>query len=261
MHFNRKFAGGFALSLDATPHAGKLVKRTDNYTIAIYDMARGDGDLFGCPRTGGCGESISPDGSLLTANAGDHASVNLVDVNGLRQGGFRLSEWDGDPCNPALGLKREQLQWAWQAFRWSVNAMNWISVTQGKLKLGSTHETYFQDLMLYDWVHHTQINVTHNAVGKFDRAGGFWQTGAKQEFLGYFSGKAPFTVEISDPRIKGAATWDFGDGSPAGAVSPAKHTFEKAGSYTISATQEGRTFQRSAGAATPCADGYCRLCQ
>jgi len=68
VHFNRAAGGGFALSMDATPHSGKYVKRTDNYVIAIYDLAKGDGDLYSCPRTFGCGESISPDGSLLTAN-------------------------------------------------------------------------------------------------------------------------------------------------------------------------------------------------
>ncbi len=47
-------------------------------------------------------------------------------------------------------------------------------MTQGKLKLGSTHETYFQDAMLYDWVNQRQINVTRNPPGTFDRACGFW---------------------------------------------------------------------------------------
>jgi hypothetical protein len=237
---NRGASGGFALTPDATPRFGKFVKRTDNYVIAIYDLASGDGDLFNCPRTGGCGESVSPDGGLLTANSGAHTSVALVDMAGNRQHEFRLSQWAGDPCR---GVPREQLEWAWQSFRWSTNALNWISVTQGKLKLGSTHEIYFADAMLYDWIAERQLNVTQNTPGSFDRAGGFWETGSKTALLGYFSGKAPLSVEFHDPRLTDAANWDFGDGSAAATGRSVRHTFEKDGTYTARATQGDQTFQ------------------
>ena len=246
IRFNRSASGGFALSLDATPHSGKFIKRTDNYAIAIYDLAKGDGDMFNCPRTTGCGESISPDGVLLTANSGSHTSVNLVNMAGDVQQEFRLSQWDGDPCNPSLGKKREEIEWAWQAFRWSVNSINWIAVHQGKLKLGSTHETYFQDAMLYDWVNKRQINVTHNSNGKFERVGGFWENSGKEQFLGFFGGKAPFTIDLKDVRMSGEFTWDFGDGSAPAAGASCKHTYEKEGLFTLKATQGERVFKAQA---------------
>jgi hypothetical protein len=238
--FNRGAAGGFALSPDATPHSGRFVKRTDNYVIAIYDLASGDGDMYNCPRTGGCGESVSPDGALLTANTGSHTAVVLVDMAGNKQHEFRLSQWDGDPCR---GKPREQVEWAWQSFRWATNALNWISVTQGKLKLGSTHEIFFADAMLYDWINERQINVTGNPVGSFDRAAGFWETGGKTALMGYFAGKAPLSVDFQDQRISGDATWDFGDGTPTAKGRTARHTFEKAGPFTVTAKQGDQTFQ------------------
>lgn len=238
-HFNRSTAGSFALTMDATPHSGKYIKRTDNYAIVIYDLASGDGDLYSCPRTFGCGESVSPDGTLFTANSGDHVAVTLTDMKGQGQGGFRVSEWDG---NPTQGIAvREKLEWAWQSFRWSVNAVNWISVTQGKLNMPSnTYSTLFEDAVIYDWVNKQQVNATKNPEGKFDRAQGFWMTGAKEGYLGYFPGEAPLTVEIADPRLTGNWQWDFGDGAK-GAT--AKHAYTKAGTYTITATQGDKVFK------------------
>lgn len=240
VRFNRSAAGWFALTPDATPRSGRYVKRTDNYVIAIYDLSRGDGDLYNCPRSGGCGESASPEGSLFTANDGSHTSVALVDMRGRGQHSFRLSQWDGDPTR---GLSRDKVEWAWQHFRWSTNSMNWIAVTQGKLRRGSTHEIYFADAMLYDWVNKKQINVTKNKPGTFDRAGGFWETGARESFLGFFSGKAPLTVEIKDARLSARARWDFGDGSPATTVATARHTYKKEGSYTLKVRQGGLAYQ------------------
>jgi len=240
VRFNRSARGSFGLTPDATPTTGKFVKRTDNYVIAIYDMSRGDGDLYNCLQGGGCGESVSPDGALWTANDGRHTGVTLVDMTGRKQNGFRLSQWDGDPT---AGIQdREKIEWAWQYCRWSVNSMRWIITTQGKLRQGSTHEIYFADAMLYDWVNHKQINVTKNEPGRFDRAGGFWETGVGETFLGYFRGEAPLTVELKDARIEGDCTWDFGDGSPAQKGPDARHTFEKGGVFTVTAKRGGKTF-------------------
>jgi hypothetical protein len=244
---NRQASIVCTLSNDATPHTGHFAKRTDNYVIAIYDMAKGDGDLFNCPRTFGCGESISPDGSLLAANTGDHTAVNLVDMSGQVRQQFRLNQWDGDPVRPELKLAREKIEWAWQSFRWSANSMNWLAVTQGRLKPPSSHSTIYEDAVLYDYIGRRQINVTRNGAGKFDRAWGFWETSAKEVFLGYFSGKAPLTVEISDKRLPGDLAWDYADGSPgsaaaAGAAGP-KHTYQKAGFYAMKALAGGKVFQ------------------
>ena len=241
VRFNRSAVGAFALSMDATPNTGHFLKRTDNYVIAIYDMSLGDGDMFNCERTFGCGESISPDGALLAANDGSHTVCQLVDMAGRQRHSFRLSQWDGDPTKDK---PREKMEWAWQAFRWSVNAMNWIAVTQGKLKLGSTHETYFQDAMLYDWINNRQINVTQNKPGAFDRACGFWEIGGLESFLGSFSGKAPLTVELNDKRLTGKIDWDFGDGrKTTSATSLLAHVYDKEGTYTIKGKRGDAVFQ------------------
>jgi hypothetical protein len=240
VRFNRSAAGGFALSMGATPTSGHLAKRTDNYVIAIYDMSRGDGDLYNCDRTFGCGESISPDESFVAANDGSHTVCRLTDMSGQQRHSFRLSQWDGDPTKDK---PREKLEWVWQGFRWSVNAVNWIAVTQGRLKLGSTHETYQQDAMLYDWVNRRQINATLNKPGTFDRVAGFWEIGGKEAFLGSFSGKAPLSVELSDRRLHGSVAWDFGDGQRATAPAPLRHTYAKEGRYSIQGRQGDLVFQ------------------
>jgi hypothetical protein len=240
VRFNRSAAGGFALSMGATPTSGHLAKRTDNYVIAIYDMSRGDGDLYNCERTFGCGESISPDESFIATNDGSHTVCRLVDLAGRQRHAFRLNQWDGDPTKDK---PREKLEWVWQSFRWSVNAVNWIAVTQGKLKPGSTHETYYQDAVLYDWVNQRQINATGNKPGTFDRVAGFWEIGGKEAFLGLFSGKAPLAVEINDRRLHGEIAWDFGDGRPVSASAPVRHTYAQAGSYRIQGKQGDMLFQ------------------
>jgi hypothetical protein len=234
--------GRFALSMDATPTRGRFVKRRDDTLIVVYDMARGDGDLFSCPHFRGCGETLSPDASFFTANIRFHTAVALVDMGGEPRHEFRLNQWDGDPLHPDKIKTRDQIEWAWQHFRWSVNAMNWITVTQGKLRPGSTFEVQFLDAMLYDWVNHKQINATHNPPGTFDRVGGFWQTGTKEEFLGYFSGKAPYTVAVDDPRLKEDFTWDFGDKSASAAGRTVRHTYTTEGAFTLTARTGQQVF-------------------
>jgi len=120
--------------------------------------------------------------------------------------------------------------------------MRWISVTQGPLRVPSTHEIFRADAMLYNYVDEVQINLTKNENGKFDRMGGFWVAGISDNFLGYHSGEAPLTVTLSDPRIEGAWTWDFGDGSPVHTGPQARHTFNEAGVFTVNASMHGTTY-------------------
>ena len=247
VRFNRY--GWGALSPDTTPHSGHCVMRTDNYDVVIYDFRKGDGDLFGVPTWNpGCGISVSPDSRLFAANGGAHNTVALVDMNAQYQGGFRVNQWDGDPT--AGATTREQIGWAWQGFRWGTNAMNWIVVHQGPLHAGTTHETYYQDAVLYDWVNKRQINVTHNPAGKFERVGGFWELGANAGFLGYFAGKAPFTVALQDARLTAGCAWQFGDGAGATGAT-VRHTYTQAGTYTIQGTQGGQTFTARVTVAPP----------
>ena len=252
--FNRAASGEFALSQDATPNSGTFVKRTDNYAVVIYDMAKGDGDLWNAPVWApGCGISISPDGSLFAANAGDHASVALVDVHAKKQGGFRISQFDGDPTKGVTD--RAKFGWAWQFFRWATNSMEWISVKQARLVGNSFSEIKYSDIMVYDWVKQRQINLTNNKDGTFDRPNSMWVNQQGEQLIGYFRGEAPYTVEISDPRLAGSmlggvegdfamlrgVTWDFGDGSPK--ASAGLHTFKKDGVFTVIAQRGADKFR------------------
>lgn len=241
VRFNR--GGWGVMTPDASPNTGKTVVRTDNYAVVVYDFAKGDGDMFGLPTWNpGCGIGVSPDGSMFVANGGAHYTVAMVDMNAQLQSGFRLSEWDGDPTN---GINdRDKIEWAWQSFCWAKNSMDWIAVHQGKLQKGTTHATYFQDAMLYNWVEKRQINLTKNPNGKFERIGGLWLYGASENSLGFFTGEAPYTVDIADARLAADCAWNFGDGATAKGAT-AKHTFTKAGKYSVTGKQGDTTFTAS----------------
>jgi len=243
MQFNRSADGGFALSLDATPTTGHYIKRTDNFVVVVYDLSAGDGDLFNVPRwMPGCGISIAPDGAEFITNDGWHVNATRVDLHGNAGRTFRLNQWDGDPLRGVTD--RGAVEWAWQHFRWSVNAMEWIAVTQGRLVGQSTHAIQFSDAVLYNDTAGRQLNVTRNPDGVFDRAMGVWvEGGGNERFLGYERGKAPLTVTLADPRLGDADwEWDWGDGTRTRG-STGTHTYAEAGLYRVRASAEGQTFE------------------
>jgi hypothetical protein len=201
VRFNRGVKGSFALSPDAQADFGRFVTTLDG-EVLIYDLARGDGDLFNCMRVAGGGASVSPDASLLAMYDGAAGLLGLVDVTGQRQGEMRLDAA------------------VWSDFRWSVNSVDWITATRGN------------DVVLLDWQNQKQVNVTANRDGASDRAVGFWETGAKRASLGYHRGEAPLTVEIADGRLHDGAAWDFGDEAKATGRS-GRHTYAAEGTYTI----------------------------
>ncbi len=240
--FNRAVAGEFALSPDATPTSGYFVKRTDNYAVVIYDLARGDGDLYSVPVWApGCGIGMSPDGTMFASNDGTHTVCSLVDMHARRQHSFRISEWDGDPTK---GVKeRAKLGWAWQHFRWSRNDMEWITVKQAPLVGESTHVIQFSDAMLYNWVQKRQINVTGNRAGTFDRPGGAWAN-SDDQLLGYYRGEAPFTVDIADARLAGSEwSWRVGDGNSGSTGPRFQHTFTEPGVFTVIAQRGDQRYR------------------
>jgi hypothetical protein len=57
--------------------------------------------------------------------------------------------------------------------------------------------------------------------------------------LGRTFGEAPFHVHLQDPKLGPGAVWDFGDGTPGnpGGAAHGEHTYEKPGSFAISARQ------------------------
>ncbi len=233
--------GGGDMTPNATPNSGYIVVRTDNYHCRVYNFAKGDGDLQHSPDyIPGCGLSCSPDSQLWAANNGTHTEVHLMDMNAQIRTGWRISEWNGDPTKGIT--ERAKIGWAWQNFRWTANAMNLLSVQQGPLNPGSDHIVSAIDVMVYDWSNRKQFNVTNNPPAHFDRAGGFWQVGGKEGYLGSYQNKAPLTVEIADKRLTGDAIWDFGDGGTAKGSS-AKHVYSKQGNYLIVAKQGDMTYK------------------
>jgi hypothetical protein len=82
--------GAFALSPDVERDFGRFLTASED-GVLVYDLARGDGDLFNCMRVaGGGGASVSPDGSLFTASDGRAGVLGLMDSTGQRQGEMRL---------------------------------------------------------------------------------------------------------------------------------------------------------------------------
>ncbi|HEY0552937.1 MAG TPA: PKD domain-containing protein [Thermoanaerobaculia bacterium] len=57
--------------------------------------------------------------------------------------------------------------------------------------------------------------------------------------LGRTFGEAPFRVHLQDARLGPDAVWDFGDGTPAG-TSNGEHTYEKPGSFAVTARAAGQ---------------------
>ncbi len=222
VRFNRAVTGSFAIASNATPAYGQCLVQAENNVI-IYDLARGDGELFNALHIPGSGANVSPDASLFTVTDGEHTKIALVDMTGQKQSDF-----------PVAGASSD--------FRWSTNSLDWIATTQGKSKPGGSREMLSADVVLYDWAHQRQVKVTANRGGSFDRAVGFWKSGERQGFLGYFRGEAPFIVEISDPRLHDDARWDLGDDAHA-AGRACRHTYDAEGAYTVSVKDRDQTYE------------------
>lgn len=210
---NRAVKGAFALSPDARADFGRFIATLDD-AVLVYDLGRGDGDLFNCMRVaGGGGASVSPDASLFTAYDADSGVLGLVDMTGQRQGEMKLDSA------------------VWGDFRWSVNSVDWIAATRGR------------DVVLLDWQNQKQIAVTTNREGGLDRAVGFWETTeATRGSLGFYRGETPFTVEIADARLHDGAAWDFGDEAKASGRA-GRHTYAAEGTYAILVKDGERTYE------------------
>src|SRR5690606_26823740 len=74
--------------------------------------------------------------------------------------------------------------------------------------------------------------------GVHERAVGFWQRLPAVYSLGFYNGKAPFTVTFDDSRLNEEMLWDVGDGSPRIKARNATHTFKTAGRFKIVAEKE-----------------------
>ncbi|HUU69546.1 MAG TPA: hypothetical protein VM186_08480 [Planctomycetota bacterium] len=231
VRFNRE-TNEFGLSLYARKNFGTFTCRPAESVAPIYDISRGDGDLYSAPtwtEDGSCGVSVSPDGTLVICNNNGHNLGRISDTDAKLKTKFTINQWAGAPSDGAN---------QWQFFRWSVNSPDWIAVSQGKNMGfgGAPWDIDWTNAVLYSpFGAGKQIQLTQNEKGQHDIAGGLWVAGIPLDFaLGLHSGKAPFQPPFPRDRMTGTWAWDYGDGTQG---KDGTHTYTKAGEYAVKATQ------------------------
>jgi len=222
----------FGLSLYARKDHGTFTCRPHDSIAPIYDMSRGDGDLYSAPtwtEDGSCGVSVSPDGALVICNNNGHNAGRIADTDAKLKTSFTINQWVGTPSDGAN---------QWQFFRWSVNSPDWIAVSQGANmgSGGAPWDVDWSNAVLYSpFGAGKQIQLTRNEKGQHDIAGGLWVAGIPLDFaLGLHSGKAPFQPPFAREQMTGTWAWDYGDGTQG---KDGTHTYTKPGDYVVKATQ------------------------
>lgn len=273
--FDRTVQSG-AMSMDASADSGWMVLRVGDAVYAgVYPMARGNGLTWSVPQwweytdRPGQRASISPDntvfaivgsdGTLLIigmpAFDNDPAAFRLDPMNyrNRPRDWYRTFDWNmsrvADPHYLKEAIRvEERLDLKQARFVdpvFAVDMPGWLGLTQLNYPgdPASTKPTS-SDMLLWDapnMAHHgipSHVSITANQPGTFDRALGFWQRLPAEYQLGYFDGKAPFTVKFEDKRFTEEMTWDFGDGSPRAKGRTATHTYKSAGRFTVVAEKE-----------------------
>jgi len=213
---------GFSLSADGTrglgsfpwPNAGMLYTRTGQLDRKDY-------------RTG-CWPSIAPDDSYFaTIMDGSHERVTLYKPDG--------SSRDVSLVPPDLKVKKDGRGGVMWSPKWVSDARH-MSVAGPFGNLGPDHADiwlgHFADDFnaIAKWVQVTDNDYMDvNAYAWVDPG------------LGQYAGKAPYTLAVP-PAVTGPGNWQwtFGDGTKG---TQGTHTYGKAGTYTITATQGDRTLQ------------------
>ena len=175
----------------------------------------------------GCGTAVSPGGNYITEVAPTHADLRIYDWSLNNLISFHVNEFQPGKNDGRVSLYRPH---------WSVNSEYWIVITQGA-DFGCTKKT---NMVLYDWKNRKQIQVTDNPLEgeASDEGEDFWLKGVAHDLADVtIEGEAPFTVELGQGRIEGTWEWDFADGTKASS-DIGKHTYQKAGAYTITAKQK-----------------------
>lgn len=169
----------------------------------------------------GCWPSLSPDGNQFFYFDGAHRHAIVHDLDGSSRVTVAL--------NGAPGINGSSVFFP----KWTRDD-RFITVTgpsymdRSELYLGK----FNSDFNAVDkWV-----QITHNNVP--DNWGDVWIAPG----LGFHSGKIPLTVEIHPEDTPGDWFWDFGDGT-IGKGETGKHTYTKAGDYTITARRIGRDWK------------------
>lgn len=224
--FNREISS-FGMSADTTRTSGRFVTRVFDGRTVVYNMAEGAGDLYHRKETEGCGISEAPDGHYFIVTTFGHDNARVHGMDGSVKGFFHVNQWAGAKSDGAIN---------WLNMRWSTNSPKWVAIPQDGAAPGSSHPPGAMNTVLYDWVDHEQVQLTDNHAHVCDRAQGLWLDGVQPGTctLGYYSGKAPFTVHLSSPTQQEHSVWDYGDGNR-GAGAAVTHTFIRPGIYTVAA--------------------------
>jgi len=214
-----------SLTAGATPHAGRFA-----ITAALFDFSNPSQRLE--KRGLRCGTAVSFNGLYITEMMDTHADISICDWDQqapLRQ--FHINEWDS---------KGDGRRFFYRP-RWTVNSDRWIVMTHGN-DFGATSDN---NMVLYNWIDGRQIQVTRNSGGACDEGEDFWLAMINDFAPGGYQGEAPFTVELPTNKLGGAA-WalDYGDGAREQTAAP-RHTYGKAGTYTITAQHDSRQLQQT----------------
>jgi hypothetical protein len=220
--YTGRLANRFSLSADGTravgefpwPAAGMLYFRTGQVDRKNYRQ--------------GCNSYISPDNSyLVTIMAGSHDLVTLYKPEG--------SNRDVSVVPPGLKKKKDGGTGCMWNPKWASDARH--MVVAGPFKnLGPDRGDIWLGQFAADFNSIAKwVQVTDNDY--MDVYAYVWVDPG----LGQHAGKAPYTLTVpSAVTGQGNWQWTFGDGSKG---TEAKHTYGKAGTYAITATQGNRTLK------------------
>jgi hypothetical protein len=220
--YTGRLANRFSLSADGTravgefpwPAAGMLYFRTGQVDRRDY-------------RTG-CNSYIAPDNSyLVTIMAGSHDLVTLYKPDG--------SSRDVSVVPPGLKKKMDGGNGCMWSPKWATDARH--MVTAGPFRnLGPDRADIWLGQFTDDFNSIAKwVQVTDNDY--MDDYAYVWV----EPGLGQYAGEAPYTLGVpSFVTGPGNWQWTFGDGAKG---TEGKHSYSKAGTYAITATQGNRTLK------------------
>ena len=218
--YTGRLSKGFSLSADGTrvvsefphPNTGMLYTRTGQLDRKDY-------------RTG-CNTYISPDNSyFVTIMDGGHGLVTLYKPDGSRR--------DVSVTPPGLKLRMDGIKGVMWNPKWASDARH-LSVAGPVKNLGSDRADIWLGQFADDFNSIAKwVQVTANDY--MDTYAYVWVDPG----LGRYAGEAPYTLAVPS-ALTGTGTWQwtFGEGATG---KDGKHTYVKAGTYTVTAKQGART--------------------
>jgi len=220
--YTGRLANRFSLSADGTRAAGEFP-----WPMAGMVYTR-TGQMDHKNFRGGCNTYIRPDNSyFVTIMSGGHDLVTLYKPDGSSRD-IGVIPPNVKPCsNGGKGC-------AWNP-KWASDGRH-MSVAAPFKNLGPEHADIWICEFAEDYNSITKwVQVTNNDY--MDVYAYVWV----EPGLGQYAGEAPYTLAVP-PSVTGPGDWqwDYGDGAKG---MESKHTYGKAGTYRVTATQGGRTLK------------------